>query len=1052
MSDHDQMPEKKELSPDDFARIDAPDEHARKTVATAPDDFAARPTVQADPAAFSHDAHTDFDNRLQRVMARKHAQPANPTPPPPRRPLITPALVALVLGTLVMAGGLLVLAFFLPPLSQVNPVLDALGLNEDETYIAVLTAREPRISVGGLTVEIDPAAPGDDFSVDVTSISAQVYRAGNVPSAACAAADTLPRNTTPLTDAYALTTAGDPPPRVGLRLPIPQDVPTVDVYGLYGSEERWRFIPTQRLAGEPTLVTDLPSLPRCVVGVAPGAVTPLRSVDIGLGQRPDSAILSAADRVFIRGMQPTPEGALRGILPGGLSAEANPNQVPLIANYDTPEAIDTLTLEHVLSSAQTRRAHSANIATFTTSGGYRSVALDYRELPLNYRDAFSQFVSELSAALAAQEITLVLFLPAPTFDAGWTGGAYDWRTLGIYADELILRTPTDPTADLDAILVWATGEAERQRLGIAFSALSAEVAAVGDARLVAWGTAWEGITGVQLTAPGSLALGTALTANLESFYEPRLGYDDALHMPYVHYLLADELVRAFWLTTPEALQHRAALREQYGLGGVVWLDMHNPGTVPGIARAVDGETALPSPADALRVEWTVRSPNGEIISQAESALNAPATYTLRAVDQTLTVSAALRGVIETELGTVELDLATANLEPVSAAPVTDVAESAAIPAPAESASEPEEVVAIPVVTAQSTQDAMPSATPTPGMASAPAATATPAAPIIPAEIEGTLPPDFALGAHFSGIYEDERLDYLRRAGMTWVKIQIRYSPGMNADDFGWQVQLNHENGFRVLWGVVGEPEDLLEPGYYDEYAQFVGRLAEIGSDAIEIWNEVNLDREWPQGRVDAAMYTEFLAASYTEIKARNPNTLVISAGLAPTGFFGGRCTPEGCDDDVYYREMAAAGAGQYMDCIGAHYNEGIISPTLTSGDPRDTDSGTRYLQTNTARAADPFNNEIPVCYTELGYLTSEGYGELPSGFAWAQDVTLEQQAAWLGTAALINAQRGIVDMMIIWNLDKERFDEDPMAGYAIIRPDGSCPACDTLGSLWPQEQ
>ncbi|MFP4322220.1 MAG: hypothetical protein ACLFTK_07190 [Anaerolineales bacterium] len=388
-----------------------------------------------------------------------------------------------------------------------------------------------------------------------------------------------------------------------------------------------------------------------------------------------------------------------------------------------------------------------------------------------------------------------------------------------------------------------------------------------------------------------------------------------------------------------------------------------------------------------------------------------------------------------------------------------VAEVMASPTPAESAAQPTPIATmVPAPNASDGNADVPApAQGAGGNVDVAAPTVIPVTPTvgpppIPAEIEGTLPADFALGAHFSGIYEDERLDYLRRAGMTWVKIQIRYSPGMNADDFGWQVQLNHENGFRVLWGVVGEPEDLLEPGYYDEYAQFVGRLAEIGSDAIEIWNEVNLDREWPQGRVDAAMYTEFLAASYTEIKARNPNTMVISAGLAPTGFFGGRCTPEGCDDDVYYREMAAAGAGQYMDCIGAHYNEGIISPTLTSGDPRDTDSGTRYLQTNTARAADPFNNEIPVCYTELGYLTSEGYGELPSGFAWAQDVTLEQQAAWLGTAALINAQSGIVDMMIIWNLDKERFDEDPMAGYAIIRPDGSCPACDTLGSLWPQEQ
>jgi hypothetical protein len=36
-------------------------------------------------------------------------------------------------------------------------------------------------------------------------------------------------------------------------------------------------------------------------------------------------------------------------------------------------------------------------------------------------------------------------------------------------------------------------------------------------------------------------------------------------------------------------------------------------------------------------------------------------------------------------------------------------------------------------------------------------------------------------------------------------------------------------------------------------------------------------------------------------------------------------------------------------------------------------------------------------------------------------------------------------MFIVWNVDFDvyRYD-DPMAGYAIRRPDGSCPACATL--------
>ena len=36
------------------------------------------------------------------------------------------------------------------------------------------------------------------------------------------------------------------------------------------------------------------------------------------------------------------------------------------------------------------------------------------------------------------------------------------------------------------------------------------------------------------------------------------------------------------------------------------------------------------------------------------------------------------------------------------------------------------------------------------------------------------------------------------------------------------------------------------------------------------------------------------------------------------------------------QQMASAGAGQYADCIGVHYNEGIVSPRQSSGDPRDS--------------------------------------------------------------------------------------------------------------------
>jgi hypothetical protein len=86
----------------------------------------------------------------------------------------------------------------------------------------------------------------------------------------------------------------------------------------------------------------------------------------------------------------------------------------------------------------------------------------------------------------------------------------------------------------------------------------------------------------------------------------------------------------------------------------------------------------------------------------------------------------------------------------------------------------------------------------------------------------------------------------------------------------------------------------------------------------------------------------------------------------------------------------------------------------------------------------------PICFTELGYLTSAGYGPLPDYFSWASNVSLEQHAAWLAEAAALASQSGKVRLMIVWNVDFTRYDSDPMAGYAIVRADGSCPACNAL--------
>jgi hypothetical protein len=149
------------------------------------------------------------------------------------------------------------------------------------------------------------------------------------------------------------------------------------------------------------------------------------------------------------------------------------------------------------------------------------------------------------------------------------------------------------------------------------------------------------------------------------------------------------------------------------------------------------------------------------------------------------------------------------------------------------------------------------------------------------------------------------------------------------------------------------------------------------------------------------------------------------------------------NDDNWLREVVQAGGLNYMDCLGAHYNEGIVGPDQTSGDPRDN-YYTRYYFGILNTYWNLIGGAKPICFTELGYLTPEGFPPLDPFFGWAQNVTVAQQASWLARAAALSSQSGKVRLMIIWNIDFTRYDTDPMAGFAIIRPGGGCPACDAL--------
>ena len=288
---------------------------------------------------------------------------------------------------------------------------------------------------------------------------------------------------------------------------------------------------------------------------------------------------------------------------------------------------------------------------------------------------------------------------------------------------------------------------------------------------------------------------------------------------------------------------------------------------------------------------------------------------------------------------------------------------------------------------------------------------------------------------------------MRGAGMTWAKIQVNWGQGQPASIAQGAIDAAHGNGFKALLSIKGDKNQIAAnpTQYYQDFANFLSGVAALGPEGIEVWNEQNIDREWPSGLISGAQYTQMLSAAYQAIKNANPNVLVISGAPAPTGFFGG-CSPAGCDDNGFLAQMRAAGATNFMDCVGIHYNEGILPPTATSGDPRGNSGHyTRYYPSMVNVYASAFPGK-PLCFTELGYLSPEGYGPLPASFSWASGVSVQNQAEWLAQAANLARSSGRVRLLIVWNVDSTSYGDDPQAGYAIVRPDNTCRACITLGA------
>lgn len=328
-------------------------------------------------------------------------------------------------------------------------------------------------------------------------------------------------------------------------------------------------------------------------------------------------------------------------------------------------------------------------------------------------------------------------------------------------------------------------------------------------------------------------------------------------------------------------------------------------------------------------------------------------------------------------------------------------------------------------------------------------------------------------------------------GLDWVKQQLRWADvhpdrtsAPNWSLYDPVVESANAMGLKVMLSIVDAPHwtrsyidaDPLgaPPDDLALYAAFMGEVVDRYKGrihAIEVWNEQNLNREWDTAEgLNPERYVEMLRLSYQAIKSRDPNIIVISGALSPTGVTStDSANPNRLlymDDYSYLERMIAAGFLDYTNCVGVHHNginmppnvtwnEGYNDPTASFRGPFDNPHHSWSFKStiwDTYTKVQRAGYSKPLCLTEFGWATAEGWTEVPEGFGFAWDNTLAEQAQWTVEAFQLMRQWGFVHLAFLWNLDYGQKgglgQVDPNAPYSLVNFDGSPrPAYEALGAM-----
>jgi len=853
------------------------------------------------------------------------------------------------------------------------------------------SAQRTVITIEGFGVEVRPSDLLGSFGVKLSRLE-------GADKTSDIALEALPPTLTPVGSPVAIQTCSVDPRLSTLRMRAPEGVENLtelDLYGWDGQAKAWRWLGSETAPEAREVVARVSRLPALVIMAKAAPIAPT----IGAEMPPVAkgaaapAVPPYVGEIYADGLYLGDYGRIVGsaeglFRPNGAAAKV----IPIVRNWGAYGDVGRSRLQTMLASESRIAAHVDALLSLVDNNGLLGVGIDYRGVGAEQREAFAQFIAFLGDQLDKRGKALFVVVPAPDLGANepFNAGGYDLRRIGIAASRVQLDLATQPEAlfgeALDALIHWAAGQVDRHKLQVIIPTLSVQKDALQRVRLLGLSEA--------LSELGPLQPARSVVLPGEDvrlwWRRDKIAPSDVLYAEPGK-ALAFTLVNArgvqqtTWLNTAASLKATLARVRGHNLRGIVLRGLTHPDhdavVAPLIGKFAQGSiAALEVPEPAFKVAFGDGTPFSLSLAEAQREMLVRAP----GGEGDYQIAMTFQSVRAIALGRAQVRVS-------ASAQAGAASEEAAAPGSAQ-------------------------------------------------QTHSTL---FELGGHVNDLIHAVQM---KSAGMTWARTEVR-------DEVVPEAFINNakQMGFKVLITAVGDRNRVMNTDYHDQWAQFLARLAIAGADAIQVWHEPNYQAEWPAGQANGASYANLLKRAYFAIKQANPNVLVISAGLAQTsGAYGGGCSKEGCDELAFLRQMASQSAQDYMDCVGVNYTSGASAPDVVQNERHYL----RYFGPLRNTYFSAFNGARPLCLTALGYITKEGIADrLPEAYAFATNITLNEQVAWLAGAVRIARASGQVRLAIVWNVDSTTWipDDpdtnapgDPQSGYAMLRPDGTCPACEAL--------